>query len=54
MATAVRLGGYLATLALVAAMAWGFGALLGRDVPGSPVRSPTAPRRAARARRAPT
>jgi hypothetical protein len=36
MATAVRLGGYLATLALVAAMAWGFGALLGRDGPGPP------------------
>jgi hypothetical protein len=36
MAKAVRLGGYLATLALVAAMAWGFGALLGPDAPGSP------------------
>ncbi len=36
MATSVRLGGYLATLALVAAMAWGFGALLGREMPGSP------------------
>jgi hypothetical protein len=42
MATAVRLGAYLATLALVAAMAWGFGALLGRDMPGSIVDDPTA------------
>ena len=38
MPTAIRLGGYVATLALVAAMAWGFGAMLGHDVPESPSR----------------
>jgi hypothetical protein len=36
MPTAVRLGGYLATLALVVAIAWGSVALLGRDGPGPP------------------